>query len=48
MQEVQTLEEKTESYSWIDAQLDSNRFFNADDEPIILAETSGHARIELT
>ena len=27
---------------------ETNRFFNSDDQPIILAETQGHAKIELS
>jgi hypothetical protein len=32
----------------VDAMYEPNRFFGADGKPMILAETEGHARIELT
>lgn len=32
----------------VDAYSEANRFYNAKGEPIILSQTTGHARIELT
>ena len=32
----------------VDSSLEANRFYGANGKPIILAETEGHARIELT
>jgi hypothetical protein len=41
---AEDLQQKTQA----DFMLERNRFFGADGKPLILAETEGHARIELT
>ena len=37
-----------EEQASVDALMETNRYFNSKGEPIILAQTEGHARIELT
>ena len=46
---VKCIKIETDEAAQVDAALyEQNRYYNSNGEPIILAETEGHARIELT